>query len=176
MPRGWAMPPMKPWPMTRTLICFMVGLLPALLALLLGGLLGLRFRLLGGLLLRLRSLLLGGLRGRLLGRGLGRGAGAVDQHVEFIGALLAGFRLGPGAVLEAEVNRPPVVRAARVGGQLRDDRREIDLGRAEDLVGARAVLVELAVAVDDLDRVHLAAQLPGQVQHAGVRGFRSAAG
>src|SRR6185295_5806116 len=86
MPRGWAMPPMKPWPMTSTLICFMIGLLSPLLGLLLRGLrfrlglgLGFRLRLLGGLLLR-RRLFLRGFPGGL------RGAVAVDQGVQLVGA------------------------------------------------------------------------------------------
>src|SRR4029079_1946843 len=145
MPRGWAMPPMNPWPIIRTLIFFMAGLLPPFLRLLRGGLrlglhLGLRLRnrlLRGGL--GLRHGLLGRLGGDL-GGGL-RGA-AVDQGVQVVGALLSRLRLGPRAVLEAEVDGPPVVRAARIGGQLLQDRRELDLGGPEHLVAARPRLAQ----------------------------------
>src|SRR6185503_11788577 len=90
MPRGWAMPPMNPWPIVRILICFMSYssrlLLLALLRLRLGLRLGLR-RLLGGSLLLGRRLLRDGLRSGLRGL-LGR-AVAVGQGVQPVGALLA---------------------------------------------------------------------------------------
>src|SRR5262249_30821756 len=147
MARGWAMPPMKPWPMTRTLTFFIARLLAlaslaAPAALLPGLLRG------PGLLARLR-------RSALRLPGPARDALAPDEGVQRIDRLLALLGGGPGVRPEAQVDRPPVVGGSRVLGQLLHHRGEVDVPFAHRVVGARVVVVERPVTVDDLDRVDL---------------------
>src|SRR5947207_3419319 len=128
MARGWAMPPMKPWPMMRTLTFFTFRLLAlsplAAPAALLRRPLRMRRR---------RARLRCGGR-RLLGLARDRLAG--DQCVQRVYRLLALLGGGPGIGPEAQVDRPPVVGGPRVRGQLLHHRREVDVPLAHRVVGA----------------------------------------
>ena len=55
--------------------------------------------------------------------------------------------------------------------ELLEDRTEVDLSFAERSMGARLVIVERAVGVDQLNVVDLTAKLAGQLDDASLQGL-----